>query len=62
MQQLYRASVNGTSASRSAADLMAAIPLIMRFLHAEMRRHPQRGLTVPQFRALAFVNLNETGK
>lgn len=35
------------------------MPLIVRFLHAQMRRHPQRGLTVPQFRALVFVSHNQ---
>jgi DNA-binding MarR family transcriptional regulator len=39
-----------------ARQLLAAVPLVMRFLRTQMRQHRHAGLTVPQFRALIFVN------
>ncbi len=41
-----------------AALLMEVVPSVMRVVRAEMRRH-RAGLTVPQFRALAFVQRSE---
>ena len=38
----------------TALDVLETIPLVMRAIRAEMRRHRQAGLSVPQFRALAF--------
>jgi len=37
---------------------MAGVPVMMRFLRQQMRRHRRAGLTVPQFRALIFVSHN----
>jgi len=34
------------------------VPVMMRFLRQQMRRHRRMGLTVPQFRALIFVSHN----
>ncbi len=53
MQQLRSAS---DSSAGCARQLLAAVPLVMRFLRAQMRRHRHADLTVPQFRALIFVN------
>lgn len=39
----------------AALDVLETIPLVMRVMRAEMRRHRQAGLSVPQFRALAFT-------
>jgi len=41
-----------------AALLMDVVPLMMRSIRAEMRRH-RAGLSVPQFRTLAFLNGHE---
>ena len=38
-----------------ALDILETIPLVMRILRAEMRQHRQPGLSVPQFRSLAFI-------
>jgi DNA-binding MarR family transcriptional regulator len=35
---------------------MESIPPVMRFIRSEMRRHGAPGLSMPQFRALAFLN------
>ncbi|MBI3325984.1 MAG: MarR family transcriptional regulator [Nitrospinae bacterium] len=40
----------------SAREVMETVPLVMRFLRAEMRRERTRSLSVPQFRALVFLN------
>jgi DNA-binding MarR family transcriptional regulator len=44
----------------AALDILETIPLVMRVLRAEMRRHRQPGLSVPQFRTLAFLH-NQPG-
>jgi DNA-binding MarR family transcriptional regulator len=55
--QLFRTATNGRSApERCARDLLAAVPLVMRFIRAEMRRHRRAPLTVPHFRALVFLS------
>jgi DNA-binding MarR family transcriptional regulator len=40
----------------TARELLGAMPLVMRAVRAEMRSHRTLGLSVPQFRALAFVH------
>jgi len=52
MQQLHSA----TSALDAADQVLAAMPALMRFLRSQMRHRRGGGLTVPQFRALIFVN------
>jgi DNA-binding MarR family transcriptional regulator len=42
-----------------AADLLEIVPLIMRAMRAEVRRQRTPELSMPQFRALAFVGRNE---
>ena len=38
-----------------AGVVMDGIPPVMRFIRAEMRRYGARGLSMPQFRTLAFL-------
>lgn len=38
-----------------ARELLETVPLVMRAVRAEMRRHRAEGLSVPQFRTLGFV-------
>lgn len=38
---------------------MAAVPSVMRFIRAEMRGHRRAEVSVPQFRCLIFVSLND---
>ena len=40
---------------RCARELLEVIPLVARFIRSEMRRHRAPGLSVPQFRTLAFT-------
>ena len=48
-----------TSPSQECADeVLDVIPLIMRSIRKEMRSHRSPGLSVPQFRALAFAGRN----
>jgi DNA-binding MarR family transcriptional regulator len=41
-----------------AAEVMETIPLVMQFLRTEMRSQNSSVLSVPQFRALTFLNRN----
>ena len=43
----------------SARKLLEVVPIIMQAIRSEMRSRRSLDLTVPQFRALAFVNRNE---
>ncbi|HYC19816.1 MAG TPA: MarR family transcriptional regulator [Candidatus Bathyarchaeia archaeon] len=43
----------------SARKLLEVVPIIMQDIRSEMRGRRSLDLTVPQFRALAFVNRNE---
>jgi DNA-binding MarR family transcriptional regulator len=38
-----------------ARELLEVVPLVARFIRSEMRRHRAPGLSVPQFRTLAFT-------
>jgi DNA-binding MarR family transcriptional regulator len=55
MQQLMRATIESNLSERCASQALLAIPMVMRFMRAQMRGHRQKELTVPQFRALIFV-------
>lgn len=59
VQQLQPATISGASPEGCARELLGAVPMIMRFIRSEMRRHRQMELSVPQFRALIFVNQHE---
>jgi len=39
-----------------ARELLEVVPLVSRFIRSEMRRHRAPGLSVPQFRTLAFTD------
>ncbi len=41
-----------------ARIVMESVPLVMRFIRSQMRHHSASLLSVPQFRALAFVDRN----
>ena len=40
---------------RCARELLEVVPIVARFIRTQMRRHRALGLTVPQFRTLAFT-------
>ena len=42
-----------------AREMVEVVPLVMRTLVGEMRRHRATDLSVPQFRTLAFLNRHE---
>ena len=44
-----------TTADRCAREILETVPLVMRVVRAEMRRQGAQVVSVPQFRALAFV-------
>ncbi|MBI1876757.1 MAG: MarR family transcriptional regulator [Chloroflexi bacterium] len=44
------------SVDTCAQEVLEVIPLIMRAIRAQMRRHRALGLSVPQFRTLAYLN------
>ena len=58
MQQLQALTHSALSAERCAAEVLESVPTVMRFIRAQMRRHRGPELSVPQFRALAFLRRN----
>lgn len=42
-----------------ASDLLDVVPIVMRDIRSEMRSRRSHDLTVPQFRALLFLNRNK---
>jgi len=44
------------TSEQCAAVVMETIPPVMHFIRSEMRRHGAPGLSMPQFRALGFLN------
>ena len=42
-----------------AAELLEVVPMVMRAMRAEVRGHRAPELSLPQFRALAFIGRNE---
>jgi DNA-binding MarR family transcriptional regulator len=58
MQQLQPVTHPTGSAERCAAEILEAVPTVMRFIRAQMRRHRGSDLSVPQFRTLAFLSRN----
>jgi DNA-binding MarR family transcriptional regulator len=56
MQQLQVSISAAPQPADCAAQLLATVPLLMRFIREHMRRHRAQGLSVPQFRALVFAN------
>jgi DNA-binding MarR family transcriptional regulator len=47
------------SPEECARQLLEAVPLVMRAIRAEMRSHRGGDLSVPQFRALIYLNRHE---
>jgi DNA-binding MarR family transcriptional regulator len=45
-----------TTPVECAREVLDVVPLVMRAIRAELRRHRSADLTLAQFRALAFVN------
>ncbi|MBC1239666.1 MarR family transcriptional regulator [Nostoc linckia z18] len=48
----------GTTSEQCAARVMETVPLMMRFIRADMRAHSAAFLSIPQLRSLAFINRN----
>ncbi|MBW4613601.1 MAG: MarR family transcriptional regulator [Desmonostoc vinosum HA7617-LM4] len=46
----------GTTSEECAARVMETIPLVMRFIRADMRANSAAALSIPQLRSLAFLN------
>ena len=49
----------GDSAQQCAAEILEAVPAIIRFIRSEMRSHRGADLTVPQFRTLALLSRSQ---
>ncbi len=47
-----------TSPDACAQEILDVVPVVMRSIRAEMRRHRTADLSVPQFRTLAFIDRN----
>jgi DNA-binding MarR family transcriptional regulator len=45
-----------TSPDACAQEILEVVPVVMRTIRAEMRRHRTADLSVPQFRTLAFID------
>ena len=45
-----------TPARQCARDLLETVPLVMRFIRDQVRQRRAAGLSLPQFRTLAFLN------
>ena len=46
------------TSEKCAASVMEAIPLVMRFIRSDIRARNSSTISVPQFRALAFLDRN----
>jgi DNA-binding MarR family transcriptional regulator len=57
MQPLIEARGRDATPAACAHALLDALPPIMRFVRRHMRSHRGRGLSVPQFRTLAFIQV-----
>lgn len=56
MQQLQHGTIASASAGGCAAEILEAVPAVMRFIRSQMRRHRGADLSVVQFRALVFLS------
>ncbi|HUI07277.1 MAG TPA: MarR family transcriptional regulator [Verrucomicrobiae bacterium] len=59
MQQLQNRIASSSSAQHCAAEILEAVPAIIRFIRAEMRSHRGADLSVPQFRTLALLSRSQ---
>ncbi|MBW4683499.1 MAG: MarR family transcriptional regulator [Komarekiella atlantica HA4396-MV6] len=48
----------GANSQECAARVMDTVPLVMRFIRADMRVHSAAFLSIPQLRSLAYINRN----
>jgi len=55
MKLLRSETIRPATPGGCAREVLETVPLLMRVIRAEMRRHRGPGLSVPQFRALAFL-------
>lgn len=51
--------MDASSAKVCAGEVLDTVPLIMQFIRVEMRRSRGPGISIPQFRVLAFLNRTE---
>jgi len=51
-------TTSGITPDACARAVVETVPMVMRFIRAEMRRHRASVLSVPQLRALAFLDRN----
>ena len=47
-----------TSSDACAQEILEVVPVVMRTIRAELRRHRAADLSIPQFRTLAFIDRN----
>jgi DNA-binding MarR family transcriptional regulator len=47
-----------TSPDTCAQEVLEVVPVVMRTIRAELRRHRTADLSIPQFRTLAFIDRN----
>ena len=47
-----------TSPAACAQEILDVVPIVMRSIRAELRRHRTADLSIPQFRTLAFIDRN----
>jgi DNA-binding MarR family transcriptional regulator len=47
-----------TSPDACAQEILEVVPIVMRTIRAELRRHRAADLSIPQFRTLAFIDRN----
>lgn len=53
-----RKAASESNSKKCAARVMETVPLVMRFIRADMRARKSTELSVPQFRTLAFLDRN----
>ena len=53
------ASPNSISSQLCATRVMDVVPIVMRWIHNEVRQQKSTCLTIPQLRALAFLQIND---
>lgn len=54
-ERLQAIPESGATPEACAREVMETVPQVMRLIRAEMRRHADPGLSVPQFRVLAYL-------
>lgn len=54
-----RAGIVQSSTGECAREVLDVVPLAMRVIRTQLRKHGAREVSVPQFRTLAYLNRNE---